>query len=59
MPTILCVDDEFSQLTLLEFAFNRAGFNVICASDGQEAIEKAQKNHPDIILMDLMIMILF
>ena len=54
MPTILCVDDEFQQLTLLEFAFNRAGFSVICAYDGHEAVEKARSNHPDIILMDLM-----
>ncbi len=54
MPTILCVDDEFPQLTLLEFAFSRAGFNVICAHDGQEAVEKTQSAHPDIILMDLM-----
>ncbi len=54
MPTILCVDDDFPQLTLLEFAFNRAGFDVICANDGQEAIEKTRSTHPDIILMDLM-----
>jgi len=54
MPTILCVDDELSQLTLLEFAFNRAGFTVICANDGHEAVEKTKSEKPDIILMDLM-----
>ncbi len=54
MPTILCVDDDFPQLTLLEFAFSRAGFSVICANDGQEAIKKNLSAHPDIILMDLM-----
>ncbi len=54
MPTILCVDDELSQLALLEFAFNRAGLTAICASDGYEAVEKTQSEKPDIVLMDLM-----
>jgi CheY-like chemotaxis protein len=54
MPTILCVDDEPTQLTLLDFAFTRAGFTVLRAQDGQEAVEMAQAHKPDIILMDLM-----
>lgn len=54
MPTILCVDDEPTQLTLLNFAFKRSGFTVLVANDGQEAIDMTQKHKPDIILMDLM-----
>ena len=54
MPSILCVDDEPTQLILLEFAFKRAGFNVLSAADGQEAIEVAKQRRPNIILMDLM-----
>lgn len=54
MPSILCVDDEPTQLTLLNFAFKRAGFTVLSANDGQEAVEMAVQYKPDIILMDLM-----
>ncbi len=54
MPTILCVDDETTQLTLLEFAFRRAKMSVLKASNGQEAVKQAQAHHPDLILMDLM-----
>lgn len=54
MPTILCVDDEPTQLTLLEFAFRRAKMTVLKASNGKEAVEQAQNHHPDLILMDLM-----
>ena len=54
MPTILCVDDENIQRTLLKFAFTGAGFNVILAEDGQDAVDLAIEHKPDIILMDLM-----
>ncbi len=58
MPTILCVDDEPTQLTLLEFAFKRAGFRVLCAADGAEAVKLAKAHKPDLILMDLMMPVL-
>ena len=54
MPTILCVDDEPTQLTLLEFAFRRSKMTVLKANNGQEAVAQAEAHHPDIILMDLM-----
>jgi CheY-like chemotaxis protein len=54
MPTILCVDDEPNQLILYRFAFQRAGFRVFSANNGQEAVETARTFKPDIILMDLM-----
>lgn len=54
MPSILCVDDEPTQLILLKFAFERAGFTVLRANDGQEAVELTTQHRPDIILMDLM-----
>jgi CheY-like chemotaxis protein len=54
MPSILCVDDEPTQLILLKFAFERAGFTVISAANGTEAVQIAKENRPDIILMDLM-----
>ena len=54
MPSILCVDDEPTQLILLQFAFERAGFSVTSAANGTEAVQIARDNRPDIILMDLM-----
>jgi len=54
MPSILCVDDEPTQLILLRFAFERAGFRVLSANNGQEAVELTNQHQPDLILMDLM-----
>lgn len=54
MPTILCAEDDPAQTALLRISFERAGFTVISAENGQEAIDLTQKYKPDIILMDLM-----
>lgn len=54
MKTILCVDDEPTQLMLLRLALTRAGFKVLEAGDGQQGIELAVQNQPALILMDLM-----
>jgi two-component system response regulator VicR len=53
--TILIVDDEKMILNLLSTNILREGYNVIEATDGLEAIEKAQENHPDLILLDIML----
>lgn len=58
MATILCVDDEPTQLTLLEFAFRRSKLAVLKAGNGKEAIAQAQEHHPNLILMDLMMPIM-
>ena len=52
--TILAVDDDLDILDLLEMSLDSDGFNVITASDGLEAIEKAKSHAPDLILLDLM-----
>jgi CheY-like chemotaxis protein len=54
MPSILCVDDDRDQLNLYHFFFERAGFEVILAGDGQEGVEKAKATRPSVILMDMM-----
>ena len=54
MKTILCVDDEPTQLMLLRLALTRAGYQVLEASNGQEGIELAIENKPALIIMDLM-----
>lgn len=54
MKTILCVDDEPTQLMLLRLALTRAGYNVLEAPDGEHGIELAIKHQPALIIMDLM-----
>ena len=54
MATILCVDDEPTQLMLLRLALTRAGYEVLEASDGQKGVEMAVHHQPALIIMDLM-----
>ena len=49
---ILLCDDELHILRAAEFKFQRAGFDVVCASDGQEAWERIQEQVPDILVTD-------
>jgi DNA-binding response OmpR family regulator len=52
---ILVVDDEPEAVELLEFNLKQAGFDVISAADGAEAIKKARSNVPNLIVLDLML----
>ncbi|HOS83400.1 MAG TPA: response regulator transcription factor [Bacteroidales bacterium] len=51
---ILIVDDEEDILEILQYNLTKAGYIVYTASDGREAIKKAKKVLPDIILLDVM-----
>ncbi|MBU1626510.1 response regulator [bacterium] len=51
--TILVVDDEPDVLFYLETVLEDAGFNVMTASDGEEALEKVKEKSPDFISLDL------
>ncbi len=51
--TVLVVEDYADTRTMMKFLLQSFGFVVIEAADGQEAVEKAQTNVPDLILMDL------
>lgn len=54
MPTILCIDDEPTQLLLLRLALTRAGHQVIQALDGTTGVEMAQEEQPALVIVDLM-----
>jgi len=54
MKTILCVDDEPTQLTLLRLALSRAGYHVLEAADGQKGVEMTVEHQPNLVIMDLM-----
>jgi DNA-binding response OmpR family regulator len=51
---ILAVDDEPHILKLVSFSLKSKGFDVIEATDGLSAVEIAEKELPDLILMDVM-----
>ncbi|NSW46366.1 MAG: response regulator transcription factor [Bacteroidales bacterium] len=51
---ILVVDDEPDIVEMLSYNLIREGYTVISAFDGEEAIEKAQKEKPQVILLDIM-----
>lgn len=52
---ILIVDDEADILTLLEYNLEKAGFRVISANDGPDAVEITNREKPDIIILDIML----
>lgn len=53
--TILVVDDEPDLLELLEVNLKAAGYAVLTAGDGAEALRKARDRLPDLIVLDLML----
>lgn len=52
---ILVVDDEPDILSLLVYQFSRNGFRVSTAVDGRSAISSARDEHPDLVVLDLML----
>ena len=53
MPRILIVDDNEDNRDVLSRRLKRKGFEITMATGGQEAIDKAASDKPDLILMDL------
>jgi len=51
-PVILCVDDEETPLLLRKFVLQKAGYDVITARSGREALTTVEKNAVDLILSD-------
>jgi len=54
-PYVLVVEDEDALSTLLEYNFQKEGYEVGLAMDGEEALVMAAERTPDIILMDWML----
>lgn len=53
--TILVVDDEPAIVDVLTYNLEKAHYRVLVARDGMSAIEIAQKERPDLIILDLML----
>jgi len=53
MTQIMIVDDSPTDTHLLKKMLEKNGFNTLTASDADEGIEVARREHPDLILMDV------
>jgi two-component system alkaline phosphatase synthesis response regulator PhoP len=51
---ILVVDDEINITQILQFSIGAEGYEVITAQNGEEAIDKARREQPDLIILDIM-----
>jgi DNA-binding response OmpR family regulator len=49
---VLIVDDDYAITSMLRRLFVLEGFNVQTAKDGEEGLECARKEHPDLVLLD-------
>jgi two-component system cell cycle response regulator DivK len=52
-PLILAVDDDEDNLLLLAYALEPLDCNLLTATDGRTAFQKAQAQRPDLILLDI------
>jgi two-component system phosphate regulon response regulator PhoB len=52
---ILVVDDEADAVELIEFNLKAAGYEVLTAADGAQALSKAKQSLPALVLLDLML----
>jgi len=53
--TILIVDDEPQIVEVVQDYLKQAGFRVLTARDGQTALTIARHEHPDLLVLDLML----
>ena len=53
--TILVVDDEAAVRRVLVMRLQLAGYRVVCAEDGEQALELFHKDSPDLVVLDVML----
>ena len=53
-PLVLCADDDEDILSLVSLRLQRAGFDVVTATDGDEAVELARSRRPALAVLDVM-----
>jgi len=54
-PKILIVEDEADILEIIAYNLSREGFRVLSSRDGEEALDLARSEEPDLVLLDLML----
>lgn len=51
---VLIADDEPDILEILKYNLTNEGYDVVTAKDGDEALEKARRHQPDLVVLDVM-----
>ncbi len=54
MPLVLVPDDDEDIRSLVAFRLERAGYEVVAARDGEEALDVARERRPDLAILDVM-----
>jgi twitching motility two-component system response regulator PilH len=54
-PKVLVVDDSWFDLTLIATPLRESGFDVVTAADGDEALEKVGSEHPQCVVLDVVL----
>ena len=52
---ILVVDDEVDLVKTIQFSLELEGYEVLVSYNGEDALSQARKEHPDLILLDIML----
>lgn len=53
-PTVLIVEDDDELRALMAYALEQEGYQAVTAAAGVEGLDKARAQHPDVILLDMM-----
>ncbi len=51
---LVYIEDEQEMIDLVRLILNRRGFDIIGANGGRDGLDAVRKNHPDLVLLDLM-----
>ena len=54
-PTLLIVEDDPDIVDVVRYNFEREGFRVLSTTTGERGLQEAQRNRPDLMLLDLML----
>ena len=52
---ILVVDDEADLVKTIRFSLETKGYTVLVSYNGEDALNQARKEHPDLVLLDIML----
>ena len=53
--TILLVDDSPTEMKVMQAALQGKGFNLLTATDGEDALNKVLQQKPDVVLLDVVL----
>src|SRR5262245_55997100 len=55
MATILLVEDDITLAETLRYNLEREGYTVVLANDGVYGLERARRDQPDLVILDIML----